>query len=200
MTDPAEPFIPPPVPPGPPKGLWNRLKAHILHPELSPEQLAWSFCLGLSIAWNPLLGLHTAMVFLFCIIFRRLHRPLMIMAMLVNNPWTTVPIATASVWVGRLVRGTVHKGNLAEVHWHEIGWRSFLTWDGFETMTTMLRPVLKSYLLGGFILALLALPFGYYAMLWFARRLRRIHWSQLPIRLPLLHHPDPIHHDPPPGD
>ena len=180
MTDLTEPFIPPPVPPGPPRGIWNRLKAHILHPELSPEQVAWSFALGLSIAWNPLLGLHTALVFLFCVIFRRLHRPLMIMTMFINNPWTLVPIATASIWVGRLVRGTVHKGNLTEVHWHQIGWRSFLTWDGFEAMTTMLRPVLKSYLIGGTLCTLLALPIGYFFMLWFARRLRRLHLPHLP--------------------
>ena len=105
MTDAAAPTSPLPGSTPPPRGLWNRLKAHILHPELNPEQVAWSFALGLSIAWNPLLGLHTGMVFLFCVIFRRLHRPLMIMAMLINNPWTMVPIATASTWVGNLVRG-----------------------------------------------------------------------------------------------
>ncbi|GLH72573.1 hypothetical protein GETHLI_10750 [Geothrix limicola] len=177
--------------PAPAKGLWNGLKAHILHPELSPEQVAWSFALGLSIAWNPLLGLHTAMVFLFCVIFRRLHRPLMIMAMLVNNPWTTVPIATATTWVGNLVRGHFTHGNLARVQWHEIGWRSFLTWSGFEAMTTMLRPILKSYLIGGVICTVLALPVGYFFMLWLAKRLRRIHW-------PHLHH-HTLPQDIPPG-
>jgi len=175
-----------------PKGLWNRLKAHILHPELSPEQVAWSFALGFSIAWNPLLGLHTGMVFLFCVIFRRLHRPLMIMAMLVNNPWTMVPIATASTWLGNLLRGRFQSGNLAQVQWHEIGWRSFLTWDGFEAMSTMLRPILKSYLIGGTLCTLLALPIGYYFMLWLARRLRRMHW-------PHLHHHSCPPQDVPPG-
>jgi len=195
MTDLSAPFVPPPVPPGPPKGIWNRLKAHILHPELSPEQLAWSFCLGFSVAWNPLLGLHTGMVFLFCLIFRRLHRHLMIIAMLINNPWTMFPIATASVWVGRVVRGTTHNQHLAEVQWHEIGWRSFLTWDGFEAMTTMLRPVLKSYLIGGTLCTLLALPIGYFFMLWLAKRLRRIHWPHLP----RLHPTKTTPHDTPPG-
>jgi uncharacterized protein (DUF2062 family) len=192
MTDPIAPFIPPPIPPSPPKGLWNRFKAHILHPELSPEQVAWSFSLGLAIAWNPLLGLHTGMVFLFCVVFRRLHRPLMIMAMLVNNPWTTVPIATASVWVGNLVRGRFTSANLAKVHWHEIGWRSFVSWSGIEAMTTMLRPVLRSYLIGGTICTLLALPIGYFFMLWLTKRLRRIHW-------PHLHRHAHTPHDIPPG-
>ncbi len=176
-----------------PSGLWGRLKAHILHPELSPEQVAWSFALGLSIAWNPLLGLHTALMFLFCLLFRRLHRPLLIMAMLVNNPWTLVPMATASVWLGNLVRGRFDGGNLARIEWHQIGWRSFVTWSGFEAMTTMLRPVLKSYLIGGTLCTLLALPVGYLFMLWLARRLRRIHW-------PHLHHPTPHPQDHPSGD
>ena len=193
MTPPSE--TPSPVPPGPPtyslRGLWGRLKGHILHPELSPEQVAWSFALGFSIAWNPLLGLHSAMVFLFCVIFRRLHRPLMIMAMLVNNPWTVVPMATLSTWLGNLLRGRTGGANLIRVEWHQIGWRSFLTWDGFDAMTTMLRPVLKSYLLGGTLLTLLALPVGYFFMLWLAQRLRRIHW-------PHLHHPH-AHPDIPPG-
>ena len=153
--------------------------------------MAWSFALGFSIAWNPLLGLHSAMVFLFCVIFRRLHRPLMIMAMLVNNPWTVVPMATLSTWLGNLLRGRSSGANLMRVEWHQIGWRSFLTWDGFDAMTTMLRPVLKSYLLGGTLLALLALPVGYFFMLWLAQRLRRIHW-------PHLHHPH-AHPDIPPG-
>ena len=193
MTPPSE--TPSPVPPGPPtyslRGLWGRLKGHILHPELSPEQVAWSFALGFSIAWNPLLGLHSAMVFLFCVIFRRLHRPLMIMAMLVNNPWTVVPMATLSTWLGNLLRGRSSGANLMRVEWHQIGWRSFLTWDGLDAMTTMLRPVLKSYLLGGTLLTLLALPVGYFFMLWLAQRLRRIHW-------PHLHHPH-AHPDIPPG-
>lgn len=197
MTDPAAPCVPPPLP-SPPRGwLWNQLKAHILHPELSPEQVAWSFCLGFSIAWSPLLGLHTIMVFLFCVLFRRLHRPLMIMAMLLNNPWTMVPMATASTWVGNLVRGRLLHGNLGHVRWHEIGWRSFMTWNGFEAMTTMLSPVLKSYLLGGTICALLALPIGYFCTLWFARRLRRIHWHQLPF--PRLRHSPTTLQDIPPG-
>ncbi len=192
MTDAIEQPGPTPVPAVPAKGLWGRLKAHILHPELSPEQVAWSFALGLSIAWNPLLGLHTGMVFLFCVIFRRLHRPLMIMAMLVNNPWTVVPMATASTWVGNLVRGRFTTANMVHVQWHEIGWRSFLTWNGFEAMTTMLRPILKSYLIGGTICTLLALPVGYFFMLWLARRLRRLHW-------PHLTHPVCTPHDIPPG-
>ncbi|MDP2875534.1 MAG: DUF2062 domain-containing protein, partial [Holophaga sp.] len=84
-------------------GFWAGLKLHILHPELTPHQVALSFGLGFSICWNPFLGVHTALVLLFCLVFRRLHRPLMLIAAFLNNPWTMVPIATASAYVGNLL-------------------------------------------------------------------------------------------------
>ncbi len=156
-------------------GFWGSIKAHIIHPELTEQQVAWSFAIGFSVAWNPLLGLHIAMVMLFCAIFRGLHRPLMLAASFINNPWTLVPIATTSAYVGNLLRGRGLVLNMAKVHWKEIGLRSFVTWDGFQAMTVMLQPILKSYLVGGTVLCVLALPVGYYAMLTLARRLRRMH-------------------------
>ncbi len=158
-----------------PRGLLARLKRHILHPELSPEQIAWSFALGLAVAFNPLLGLHMAMVLLFGAIFRGLHRPLMFLASFVNNPWTMVPIATASAYLGNFIRGRGLSLDLSSIRWHEIGWRSFLSWQGFLDMHEMLRPILKSYLYGGTALSLLVIPAGYWAMLMLARRMRRFH-------------------------
>lgn len=160
----------------PARGLSGKFKRHILHPDLSPENIAWSFALGLAVALNPLLGLHTALVLLFCALFRGLHRPLMFIAAFINNPWTMVPIATASVYLGNFMRGRGMNLDLSTIHWREIGWRSFVTWHGFEAMHDMLRPVLKSYLYGGMLLSLLSIPVGYWAMLWLARRMRRIHF------------------------
>ncbi|MBL0209870.1 MAG: DUF2062 domain-containing protein [Holophagaceae bacterium] len=174
-----------PGPPGPPaspaqvkpsKGLYAKLKLHILHPDLSAESIAWSFALGLAVAFNPLLGMHTVMILLFCALFRGLHRPLMFLAAFINNPWTMVPIATASAYLGNFLRGRGMNLDLSTIHWREIGWRSFVTWQGFEAMHDMLRPVLKSYLFGGMLLSLLAIPAGYWAMLVLARRMRRIHF------------------------
>ena len=159
-----------------PKGLFKSFKSHIIHPELSPEQVAWSFAIGLAVAFNPLLGLHTAMVLIFCAIFRGLHRPLMFLAAFLNNPWTMVPIATASAYLGNFILGRGFHLNLSSIHWHEIGWRSFITWHGFEAMHDMLRPVLKSYLYGGLLLSLLVMPVGYWAMLMVARRMRKFHF------------------------
>ncbi len=177
-----DPLPTPPVTPdpaviqAPPRGLYAKLKLHILHPDLSPENIAWSFAIGLAVAFNPLLGLHTALILLFCALFRGLHRPLMFIAAFINNPWTMVPIATASAYFGHFIRGRGLNLDLSAIHWREIGWRSFITWHGFEAMHEMLRPVLKSYLYGGLLLSLLAIPAGYWAMLLLARRMRRIHF------------------------
>lgn len=162
-------------------GFAARIKQHLLHPEMSPEQVALSFAIGFSICWNPLLGLHTWMVIGTCFAFRRLHRPLMLVAAFLNNPWTMVPIASLSVLVGNVLMGRGWALDLSSIHWHEIGWRSFTSRGGFEGMLAMLRPILAPYLLGGFLLSVLAVPIGYFVVLRLTRRLRTLH-------LPHFHH------------
>ena len=150
-----------------------RFRQHILHPEMTPRQVALSFGVGFSLAWNPFLGLHTWLILLLCFIFRRLHRPLMLLACYINNPWTMVPMASCSALLGNLLLGRGCQLNLSGIHWHSLGWRSFATRQGFEAMLLMLKPILLPYLIGGLVLSALALPVGYYVMLTVARRLRR---------------------------
>jgi uncharacterized protein (DUF2062 family) len=173
----------------PTPGLWTRLKLHILHPELTPHQVALSFGIGFSICWNPLLGAHTAMVLGLCLLFRRLHRPLMLIAAFINNPWTMVPIATFSTYFGNFLLGRGFNIDLVGVHWKEIGWRSFASSEGFLVMYRMLKPILLPYLLGGGVLCILALPAGYFTVLALTRRLRRLHLPHL--HLPHFHSDEP---------
>ncbi|HET6330656.1 MAG TPA: DUF2062 domain-containing protein [Holophagaceae bacterium] len=175
--DPGE-IQPGELPPAPPKGFLGRLKHFVLHPELAPEQIAWSFALGLSVAFNPLVGLHTVLVLAFCFAFRRLHMPLMFLGAFINNPWTMVPIATLEVIAGNLLRGHGLHHGLGKIPWHEITWRNFVSWAGMQELAEMLRPVLHSYLLGGFIFCLLAIPAGYWAMLAIVRRMRAAHFLE----------------------
>lgn len=175
-------------------GLGQRLKSHLLHPELTPEQVAWSFALGLAIAWNPLLGTHTGLVIFLCFAFRKLHRPLMLLAALVNNPWTMVPIASASALAGNLLLGRGLALDLSGIHWKEIGWRSFTSREGLQALHRMLEPVLLPYLLGGFAIALASLALGWFAMRALTVRLRRVHWQDLHLphpHLPHRHRPEP---------
>jgi len=173
--------------------LWARLKLHILHPELTAQQVALSFGIGFAICWNPLLGIHTGLVLVLCLLFRRLHRPLMLLAAFFNNPWTMVPIATLSTYCGNLLLGRGFNLDLTGVHWREIGWRSFASREGFEIMYRMLKPILVPYLLGGAVLCALALPVGYFAALVLTRRLRRMHPHMPHLHLPH-HHPEAPKH------
>lgn len=168
-------------------GILGSFKLHILHPEKTASDVAWSFALGFAIAWNPLLGFHTWMVILLCVIFRRVHRPLILAAAFINNPWTMVPIATASAYLGNLLMGRGWHLDLTGIRWGTLGWRSVFTREGFHLMLQMFKPVLAPYLLGGAVLSVLALLIGYFGMLKIAQNLRRIH-------LPHLHHP-PCSHD-----
>ena len=165
-------------------GFLGTIKQHILHPEKSASDVAWSFALGLSVAWNPLLGLHTWIVILLCLVFKRLHRPLILAAAFINNPWTMVPIATASAYLGNILMGHGWHLDLSGISWHALGWRSFATRDGFDLMFQMLKPVLAPYLLGGGVLAVLALPAGYFGMLKIAQKLRKLHLSNLHLPSP----------------
>lgn len=156
-------------------GFLARMKAHIVHPELSARQVALSFGIGFSICWNPFLGTHTWLVLGLCFAFKRLHRPLVLATAFLNNPWTMVPIATFSAYFGNILLGRGLDLDFSGIHWNSIGIRSFLTREGFQAMSDMLRPILTPYLLGGIVLSALAVPAGYLLMLWITRRLRGKH-------------------------
>jgi uncharacterized protein (DUF2062 family) len=170
--------------------LWLKLKNQILHPDMSPEQVAVSFGLGLAIACNPILGLHTGIAISLCFIFRRLHRPLLFASAMINNPWTMVPIATVSAYLGSVLLGRGLHLKLAGIRWDSIGWSSFATRHGLGALFHMLKPILAPYLLGGFLLSALAFPVGYFLMLKLSKHLRKIH-----LHLPHLHLPT-FHRDP----
>lgn len=173
---------------------WARLKGVILHPDLTPEQVAASFGLGLMVAFNPLLGLHTGLALALCFLFRKLHRPLLLASMMVNNPWTMVPIATLSAYAGNILMGRGLDLDLSRIRWDGIGWSSFATRHGLGELFHMMKPILAPYLLGGFLLSALAFPVGYYAMLKLSKHVRKLHlhMPHLPhIHLPTFHHDHP---------
>jgi uncharacterized protein (DUF2062 family) len=155
---------------------------------MSSEQIALSFAVGFSLSWNPFLGLHTFIVVVACLLARRLHRPLVILACYINNPWTMVPMATTSAFFGNALIGRGFHLSLKGIHWHEITWRSFASREGLDGLYVMLKPILLPYVVGGLVISALAFPLGYFTMLHVARRLRRVH-----LHMPHLHLPKPPH-------
>ncbi len=183
MTEPT----PRPMPASRMKRLWAKLKHMMLHEELTSHQVALSFGIGFSIAWNPLLGLHTAAILLLCLLFKNLHRPLMFAACFINNPWTMVPIATLSTYLGNLMLGRGLHLDLSGIHWHDIGLTSFITKQGIDDMVYMLKPILGPYLLGGTVLSILMFLPGYYVMLTLTQRIRKLHMHLPHFHVPSLH-------------
>jgi uncharacterized protein len=79
--------------------LWQKVK-DIMAKELCPNRMASSFSLALFVAFSPLIGLHTAMIILFCWLLS-LNIPLVFtLSLLVHNPWTTLPIYYLDYLVG----------------------------------------------------------------------------------------------------
>jgi uncharacterized protein (DUF2062 family) len=152
--------------------IYSRIRTQILRPDLSREVIAWSFAVGLGIAANPLLGTHTWIALICCFFVKRFHRPILLAASFINNPWTMIPIAGLSVFLGNWVLGRGWTADISGISWSSIGIDNFSSRHGFETMLSTLEPVLAPYLLGGFTLSLLAIPAGYFFMIWLAGKMR----------------------------
>jgi uncharacterized protein (DUF2062 family) len=68
--------------------------------EQSPHKLALTCALGVFIGISPLIGLHTVMTFAFSWAFSLNLAALFAVSVLVNNPWTMVPIYSADHFFG----------------------------------------------------------------------------------------------------
>src|ERR1700691_57350 len=64
----------------------------LLAQEQSPRKLALTCALGTYIGISPLVGLHTVMTFLFGWLFSLNIAALFTISVLINNPWTMVPV------------------------------------------------------------------------------------------------------------
>ena len=73
--------------------------------ERSPKKLALTCCLGIYIGFSPLVGLHTAMTILFGWMFALNSAVIFAISVLVNNPWTMVPVYSIDHVFGKWLFG-----------------------------------------------------------------------------------------------
>ncbi len=64
-----------------------------------PKTLAFSFCLGIYIAFSPFPGAHTIMMVLAKFLFR-INFPILFIATSFNNPWTMIPFFSFDYFFG----------------------------------------------------------------------------------------------------
>lgn len=118
--------------------------------ERSYQRLAASFCIGVYIAFSPFIGLHTVMVCIFSWLFRLNIAVTFAGALLVNNPWTMIPVYTTGYFFGDwLIRHVLGFDLLGLNPW----WMSFINESLFE-YTGISTVSLWSFLVGGNLLGI----------------------------------------------
>lgn len=128
----------------------QKLKSLVTH-EQCPRMLAYSFCLGVYIAFSPFIGLHTLMAFAFAWLFRA-HLPAIFAgSLLINNPWTMVPVYTSDYLFGHWLFEWVLGFNLQGLN---PAWMSSV--NGLLANIGLAGVSLWSFLLGGNLLGVLA--------------------------------------------
>lgn len=70
----------------------HSLVARVMAYEKSPRKLAFTCALGIYIGISPLVGFHTAMVFVFGWMFALSIPLLFAVSMTIHNPWTMMPV------------------------------------------------------------------------------------------------------------
>jgi hypothetical protein len=128
---------------------WLRRTGRILvHVDDSPSRVAFSFALGIFIAFFPILGIHTAMAIAIAIAFR-LNKVALLVGTFTNNPWTVAPMYSAGTLLGCLVFG-VSPASLGAVDWN-------LSGPAFhESLLAGLRPLVLPFVVGNLALGALA--------------------------------------------
>lgn len=131
--------------------LWlkNFLKK-LIYQERSPEKLAFSFCMGIYIAFSPFPGLHTVMVFLFSWLFRLNLGVTFTSSCFINNPWTMIPIYGADYGLGYFLVYKLFKFDLAIF---DPWWMGYINYFCEKTLG-IAKPCIWSFLLGGNLLGI----------------------------------------------
>jgi uncharacterized protein (DUF2062 family) len=133
------------------RGLARTLEL-LLRVQDSPHRLALSFAIGVWIAFNPLLGVHTAMA-LGLAFALRLSRVAMLLGAYVNNPWTLAPLYGAGTLLGCALLGVPAAG-LSDVRWS----------DGSAALLAALKPFLWPFVVGNLLLGVLAALPSYFLL------------------------------------
>lgn len=158
--------------------LRDKLKT-ILQVHETPHRIALAFALGVFMGNSPFLGLHYIGGIFLAWIFR-LNKLVAFVGVSVNNPWTIVPISTFAVWLGAKI--LVIKDVLPPVDWSAMTASTVMAWmkslvtdsDNFFNLILDLMPLIKSFIVGSFIVCTLSSIASYFIILGVARRYKKI--------------------------
>lgn len=147
------------------------LLRQILHLQESPQRTALAFALGVFIAFCPAYGFHMILVGLFTWLFG-LNFLALLAGALVNNPWTIIPILSATYWSGALLIG---RTDTPSFNWHDLS---------FAGLYEQVLPYAAPFALGGIVLSLAGALLAYPAACYFISKYRRATPESTPAPLP----------------
>lgn len=140
---------------------WREWLRFILHTNDTPARAALAFAIGVFIAWTPALGFHTVIALGLAFLLG-LNRVAVVAGTFVNNPWTFVPIYSASVYLGSALLGS----DLAAPQFEGLA-----TWTDLREYLAQLRPWIVPLTTGTLVLgalsALIAFPIVLYGIRWY---------------------------------
>jgi uncharacterized protein (DUF2062 family) len=144
----------------------RRLIHAFLHLDDTPPRIAAAFGVGVSLAFHPLVGLHTLMALGIAFAFR-LSRAAVLVGLYINNPWTMAPMYIAGTTLGCWLLGVPLEG-LRDIDWDNWDERGF-----YRILLLSLKPYLWPYVLGNTILGVVCGSIAYVALRWFLERRAR---------------------------
>ena len=133
----------------------------------TPERIAQAFALGVFLSFSPLIGLHALIGLIVALLFG-LNRCALLLGLLINNPWTLIPIYAAGTYLGGLLIGFPPHPSLPSFDWQSLWTRGF--WLQLAGQWHILKPMV----VGSFVLSVFLSAFSYVSALYLIRQ-RRVH-------------------------
>ncbi len=132
----------------------NRFKKEILKSPTSHRMTAFSMALGVWLAFSPFPGLHLVIAFVLQRIFK-LNGVVLLVGILVHNPWTMIPIHLSGLAIGDLIlSGSLDSLALFdEFPWNDLGISTVFSSDFWHDNWQFLRAFLKPFFCGSLVLA-----------------------------------------------
>jgi uncharacterized protein (DUF2062 family) len=140
----------------------------------SPHKIALAFATGVFMGISPLLGLHYIGAIMLAWLFR-LNKLVTIIGVSVNNPWTFVPISTFCAWFGAKLIGV--KQVLPDIAWQSLSLTNIIKrmtdMESFLVIVNKLMPLIKSFIVGSFVICIPATIASYFIIKVFAHRYQK---------------------------
>lgn len=152
----------------------ERIKKEILDADCTPAMAAFSFSVGIGLAFSPFPGIHIITAFVLTR-FTRLNGVLMLLGILIHNPWTMIPIHMLSIVIGDLVLS----GELVSMEafrafpWEQLVMLNVFSVDFWSEHGGVFLSLIKPFFVGHTILSIITMALSYKLTILFINRHRR---------------------------